>query len=316
VHIIPPGCSYRAAAFVAAVMVMAVSGCSSVSAHRSHQTVFRDAAPAVRHLIVGVFEPDDPGSYWQVRDFARRIGREPGLVVYYSNWGAPFAAGFARDVRRHGGRPLVQIDPRGVSLTAIADGAEDDYLREYAEQLRAYHHPVIISFGQEMNGDWYPWGAGHVSARVFIAAWRHMVTLLRALGATNAIWLWDVNCDYRGSLPIRDWWPGQSYVDWVGLDAYYETPQATFSSIAAPTIVAIRRFTRAPIILAETAVGPDTHNVPAKIRNLFAGVVGDHLLGLVWFDQAQSNGIRHQDWRLENNPAAMLTFRIEARRYR
>jgi mannan endo-1,4-beta-mannosidase len=58
----------------------------------------------------------------------------------------------------------VQIDPTDVSLAAIADGAYDGYLQSYAEQLRAFGHPVIIGFGHEMNGNWYSWGAGHVPA--------------------------------------------------------------------------------------------------------------------------------------------------------
>jgi hypothetical protein len=37
-------------------------------------------------------------------------------------------------------------------------------------------------------------------------------------------------------------------------------------------------------------------------------------LGLVWFDIAQSDGIYHQDWRIEGNPAAQAAFRLGASR--
>jgi hypothetical protein len=38
-------------------------------------------------------------------------------------------------------------------------------------------------------------------------------------------------------------------------------------------------------------------------------------LGLVWFDIAQHDGIYHQDWRIENSPAAEVALRQAVRRY-
>jgi hypothetical protein len=37
--------------------------------------------------------------------------------------------------------------------------------------------------------------------------------------------------------------------------------------------------------------------------------------GLVWFDKRQNRGIHHQDWRLEDNPAAVALFRRQARAF-
>ncbi len=59
---------------------------------------------------------------------------------------------------QNGAVPLVQMDPDGISIAAIASGRYDGYLSSYAEAVRAYRHPVILSFGHEMNGSWYSWG--------------------------------------------------------------------------------------------------------------------------------------------------------------
>jgi len=40
---------------------------------------------------------------------------------------------------------------------------------------------------------WYCWGYGHASLVMFVAAWRHVVRVLRAAGAANVTWLWTVN---------------------------------------------------------------------------------------------------------------------------
>ena len=60
--------------------------------------------------------------------------------------------------------------------------------------MRAYRHPVIISFGHEMNGNWYSWGYQHTlpgGVRGRLAAHRHRVP--RSMGASNVTWLWTVN---------------------------------------------------------------------------------------------------------------------------
>jgi len=44
--------------------------------------------------------------------------------------------------------------------------------------------------------------------------------------------------------------------------------------------------------------------------NLFAGMHQYKTLGLVWFDEAQHDGIDHQDWRIEDNPVAETAFRL------
>lgn len=259
-------------------------------------------------IMVGVYEPDDPGSYPQVSVFAAKTGHWPGVVSYYSNWGMPFQPAFASAVwAHHRAKTLVQIDPRGVALSAIAGGQGDGYLRAYAAAVRKFGHPVILSFGQEMNGNWYPWGAGQTPPATFVAAWRHIVTLFRAQGVRNVVWLWDVNCDYANSAPIAQWWPGQAYVTWVGIDCYYAYKTDTFARIFAPTIDAARRITRDPIMIAETAIGPGVG--PAKMADLFNNARQEHLVGLLWFDQAQNDGAYHQDWRLEDNPAMMAAFR-------
>ena len=66
----------------------------------------------------------------------------------------------------------------GISVAKIAAGQYDGYLSAYAEAVRAYRHPVILSFGHEMNGSWYSWGyrqdvPGDVRGR--LAAHRHAV---------------------------------------------------------------------------------------------------------------------------------------------
>ena len=72
---------------------------------------------------------------------------------------------FAVAAARHHAVPLVQIDPTGIRLRAIAAGRYDAYLRSYAAAVRAYGGRVVLSFGHEMNGNWYSWGYHHATRR-------------------------------------------------------------------------------------------------------------------------------------------------------
>jgi mannan endo-1,4-beta-mannosidase len=258
---------------------------------------------------LGAFEQGSPPGYQPVADFARAAGRQPNLVGYYSGWVQPFDTAFAEMIRKHGIIPFVQIDPTDASITAIAAGTYDSYLRSYADSVRNFRHAVVIGFGHEMNAPWYSWGYGHIPPSAFVAAWRHIVTLFRGQGADNVTWLWTLQADQPGTGPIAPWWPGPQYVTWVGIDGYYYRSSDTFASVFGKTIDQVRTFTGKPVLLSETAVGQDMNKF-AKIQDLFRGMVAYKTLGLVWFDKAQHGSIAHQDWRIENSVQAQVSFKL------
>jgi hypothetical protein len=260
---------------------------------------------------LGVYATGTPHTYQPVATFARTAGRQPNLAGYYSGWGEPFMTSFAQQARAHGAVTILQWDPTDASVPEIAADGYDHYLRSFANQVRDFGHAVIIGFGHEMNATWYSWGYRHVPAGTFVAAWRHIVSVFRAQGADNVTWLWTINQDLPGTGPIASWWPGARYVTWVGIDGYYYRSSDTFATVFGSTIAHVRTFTSKPLLLSETAVGPQAGQ-PAKIQNLFAGMRMYQTLGLVWFDIAQDQGIYHQDWRLENSPRAAAAFRQNA----
>jgi hypothetical protein len=266
--------------------------------------------PTATSSYIGLAPTGVPASYAGVRAFAGATGIKPEVITYYSGWLEPFQTTFADTVANHGEVLLVQIDPTKVSLRKIAAGKYDDYLSTYASAVRKFRHPVILSFGHEMNASWYSWGHKHTSPAVFVAAWRHVVKLFRVLGVRNVTWLWTVNIinDARGSkVPSPDpWWPGSSYVTWVGIDGYYLKPSWKFAPLFGPTIAAVRAVTGDPILISETAA-TSAADQPAKIADLFAGVRLYGLLGFVWFEA-------NPEWQLSGS-AAIAAFRRGAASY-
>lgn len=258
---------------------------------------------------IGVYQPDAPHSYAGVNQFAQAIGRQPNVVSYYSTWLEPFQARFVTSAAEHGATTIVQIDPEDISLASIAAGQYDAYLRSFAAAVKMYGNRVVLSFGHEMNGNWYSWANTHTSPQVFVSAWRHVVTVFRAAGAANATWLWTVNV-IDDSIPIPDpapWWPGSSYVNWVGIDGYYYLSSQNFAQVFGPTVVAVLKLTSDPIIIAETGAAPAAGQ-SAKIDDLFAGVRAYGLMGFVWFDE----NTQGRTWRITSSDA-FAAFRRDAR---
>jgi hypothetical protein len=291
-------------AFVAAAVTTLVAYLIWSSAGHAREPRSLASAPA---SYLGVYENGPPAAYQPVANFTEAVGRQPNLVGYYSGWGEPFKDSFAETVHQHGAATILQMDPTWASVSSIAAGDYDSYLRSFADSVRIFGYPVVIGFGHEMNAYWYPWAYGQAAPSKFVAAWRHIVTLFRAQGADNVTWLWTIQADEAGTGPIASWWPGAQYVTWIGVDGYYYRPSDTFFSIFGETIAQVRMFTAKPVLVSETAAGPDVDQ-PAKISNLFAGMSRYGTLGLVWFDIPQNNGIYHQDWHIENSRAAQAAF--------
>jgi hypothetical protein len=264
--------------------------------------------PAGRGMPIGIYEASFPGTTAAAGTFASATGVRPRMLAYYSGWGQDFAASFAGAARANGAVPVIKLEPINIPLASITAGQSDDYLRRFAQAVRAYHYPVILSFAHEMNGYWYSWGDTHSKPADFIAAWRHVVTLFRTAGAANVKWMWTVNNVSSASMAVAPWWPGQQWVDLAGIDGYYYTGNDTFHRVFSSTLDQVRQVTSAPVMIAETAIGGNP-NRDTQIGGLLTEAAANHIFGIIWFDVAQNHGLYHQNWHIEADPNAVTAFK-------
>ena len=123
-----------------------------------------------------------------------------------------------------------------------------------------------------MNGFWYSWGTGPPHPRCLWPRGGILSTSFAWSAPTNVTWMWTVNViNTEQAIPNpRPWWPGRSYVNWVGIDGYYFLPAQSFSQLFGPTFVDVRQLTTSdPILIAETGAAPGSGQ-PAEITSLFA----------------------------------------------
>ena len=190
-----------------------------------------------------------------IYDFEMMAGKKAFFVHLFVNWlednpvgesvFLAFPSQMCEMIRRRGCVPLITWqanleakDPdEGFLLDRIAKGEFDDHVRAWADAIKQYPGPVLLRWGQEMNGDWYPWsgvqnggnkplpGPTQTSpsgpAR-FRRAWIHMQDVFRIENVANVQWVWSV---YHSNPVGQSWneaenyWPGDERVNWIGISA-------------------------------------------------------------------------------------------------
>jgi hypothetical protein len=128
---------------------------------------------------------------------------------------------------------MVSWEPRQLgSVTAlttaqIANGNHDAYITQQAQRLAANGKRLILRFGHEMNIDQFPWGSlsgNATKVASYKVAWQRTYDIFAANGANQFVeWCFCPNMRAPVSpnaSAFSLWYPGDSYVDWTGVDCY------------------------------------------------------------------------------------------------
>ncbi|MCE0536759.1 hypothetical protein LWF15_14725 [Kineosporia rhizophila] len=114
----------------------------------------------------------------------------------------------------------------GSTLQQCATGAYNDKWEQIAKGIKnaGISDSTVIRLGWEFNGDWYAWQASDTDA--FKECWRQVVGAAESV-APALTWDWTVNRGVSAGLsdPTKAY-PGDEYVDIVGLDSYDMWPGA------------------------------------------------------------------------------------------
>ena len=276
------------------------------------------AAAQAAPISLGVFVPgvfDHPG---RVSAYGRQVGRQPVMVLSYKNWSVePFYTPELERVWDGGAVPLVTWEPeteagKGIPLREIVGKRYDRYIRKSAEAAAAWGKPIMVRFAHEMNGGWYPWGneVDGNTPRLYREAWHRIFWIFRNHGAGNVRWVWSPNGDAGGGHPLAVFYPGDEFVDWVGIDGFCwggDIGWPSFTAIFGSTYDRIVKFTSKPIMIAETAAGEEGGNKAEWIASALGreAPAFPNLRALVWFNDEDPRA----DFRVDSSPPALAAFR-------
>lgn len=142
--------------------------------------------------------------------FNQWTGKQHASFFRYVGYGQPCPSGWIEEVKKVGAIPHVAWEPNQ-GLDAVQD---DAYLRTFARQLKEANVPVFLRFASEMNGDWAAYSG---DPQKYIEKWRLVHDVMEE-EAPNVIMVWTVFTFPQST--ILDYYPGDEYVDWVGVNIY------------------------------------------------------------------------------------------------
>ncbi|MFN8109859.1 MAG: glycosyl hydrolase [Thermoleophilia bacterium] len=246
----------------------------------------------------------------------QQLGRTRAIDQHFYGWTESFPTGLEVSDLADGRTPMVAW--LGTSLDAILSGSEDGLIRSRAADVRDLQAKIFIRWAPEMNGDWYSWSGpqNQDSPAKYVAAWRHIHDIFDAAGANNAIWVWaPANQSHPGLLDLTSWnnwrnyYPGNGYVDWVGIDGYNWGPiwgWSEFGEIFSP-IYSDYAATK-PIMIAETSSVEDGGSKAAWIGHATTWIKAHPAIrAVVWFDVDQSaEGV---NWSIDSSAASLAAFK-------
>ena len=178
--------------------------------------------------LLGVFAKPRHGRTHaqEMRHIERELRRRVAIDHFYLHFDDSLANRAVRGTIGSGRIPLINWAPETshgiVTWSAIAQGRADSTIDRAASQLRHLSHRVMLAFHHEPENDTGRFG----SAADYRAAFRHIVTRMRADGASNVVFVCILE-SYTydgGNGGMRQWYPGSRYVDWAAADGYNWAP--------------------------------------------------------------------------------------------
>lgn len=109
----------------------------------------------------------------------------------------------------------LNFDNEGADCTRVVGGEYDAKLTEAFRYLSTLSCPVFVRIGGEMN----VWSNAAAPAQ-FIEAYQHIAKLARA-HSPNAALVFSPNYSGAANVDMDSFYPGDSYVDWIGTSLYY-----------------------------------------------------------------------------------------------
>lgn len=298
--------------------------------------------------VISMFVQDEGGTYPKdgiaaVKNFEALIAHEIGSIMWFPTFEDEFPTTAAQEAIANGLVPHITWElfwpsknynthpVKGAMFHGFAEvlaGEHDDYIDRFANAAAEFGQPIMIRFLHEFNGNWYVWsgnknGAEKGGPANVVKVWRYVVDRFNAVGADNVLWLWvphgpsiDRSDDVWND--IEHYWPGEDYVDWIGLDAYNwypkdpwggERPYRDFDNLFKDLYQDSVALSDKPIMIAEFGSSEFDYNGITKadwITDTFNKIKTEYprIKMLTWF---QIN--KERDWRVNSSPESLDAFK-------
>src|SRR3989338_3279328 len=290
------------------LLVLLLSGCGASSVIQKIDYMSGDfTGCAVGAYVNGV--ANLPG-------FQTLIGKNLAVVLSYVHWQDPFPSAEADIVAANHSIPLITWEPwitdEAGNLNAISTGYYESYVREFIQAAKDWGKPLFLRFAHEMNGNWYPWDGLHngQDPGKYKQAWIYIYSVREELAADNVYLVWSPN---NANMPEADWnvlsayYPGDQYVDWIGMDGYNwgYADWGSFESVFGDVYQTLAALTDKPLMIGEFASAEQGGSKAGWITDALAKIKAEYprIKIFCWF-----NIDKERDWRVTSSATAETSF--------
>ena len=223
----------------------------------------------------------------QLPAFTSLIGARVQILHVYAEFASPLPTATLDSIESYGATPM--LDWSCSNVGDITSGKDDALITTYAQGLRSFSKPIFLRWYWEMNlNDRAHKNCGGSSDPAqYIAAWRHIWTLFQTQHVTNVAFVWCPS-GLASTTPASAYYPGDSYVDWIGIDHYDVHGGATTGTTAVTALFG--DFYKAwsghgkPLMIGETGAQPgDQAEFLNGLRTTMPSMYPD-FKALVYFD--------------------------------
>lgn len=137
-------------------------------------------------------------------------GKKHASYFRYVGYNEQFPTKWVEDVKSVGAVPHIAWEPNN----GLEEVQDNEHLRNFARAAKKADVPIFLRYASEMNGDWTQYSG---KSKLYIEKWK-MVHDVMEQEAPNVMMVWAVFTfpDHT----IDDFYPGDDYVDWVGVNIY------------------------------------------------------------------------------------------------
>ena len=338
------------------LVLFGIAICSNkvlVCAAEKHEPFIQELAVPEKGAYTGAYvdfgEGEDDVTLEAIERFEKMVGKHQAIIGLGNFWGEQkFPIKNIHIITRNGAVPLLYWSPWDKPYTEgalpgrfnlynILGGIWDAYIDKWADDARDFGKPLLVAWGIEMNGTWFPWsgyyyGGGqtdflnepsdYLGPKIFKEAYRYVVDRVRAKGASNIQWVFHLN---NYSHPTAEWnrfaayYPGSNYVDWLGLSVYGKLDKfmgwGSFFDVCNKAYQEICRIDPSkPLMAAEWGVGeyPASGNKAEWLRRAFKDYKERFpriKAAVYWHERWQNSDESYSNLRVNSSPEALSAFR-------
>ncbi len=253
--------------------------------------------PKFRNFLFGVFSADQPSNL-DLNRFKASFGKNPDLVMIFLDWERFIEPEIITEVYKRGSFLVITWEPwdasskEGIDYRGLLLGRYDKYISDFALSLKDIGQEVMVRFAHEQNGDWYPWSGKRVGKDTYIALCRYIKGIFDKNDVKNVKWVFSVNWeDIPEDNYFLDYYPGDDYVDYIGIDGYNWGKSERWSKWMEFKDIFLKRYleivnnTPKPVLITEFSTSSSGGDKAKWIRQAFREIDSmDRIHGIILFN--------------------------------